>query len=787
MSKTELRYEFASSGAARVRKDMQGVQQSQTELGKTFDTSGANMLIMAQKIQMAAAAAKKAWDFARQGAQARDIARQFAALGDAVPKIEALREASRNLIDDTSLQQVSHLAAQAGLSADAMEGLTARIAQASLAAGKGAEAQRFLEAAVKGQTATLKEIGIVIDTSDESMKGMTRTQKALQLATELGAEGLRAMGDEVVSSEGKMIALETQFANLKSSAQEQFSVMLESSGIMEEMSGIMATLGEVMGDASDNGVGQMIAQVLALVSPLIEIAQWTNKFANQIGELVEAINPFDVAMKALGVELGGFGEIVNDIVMPALTAITDAMSWATDGINAMTGSLLGSGKAADEANPIFLRFIDSFRAITDEAAANRRAVNEARAAVVDFDVATYRAEGAVSSLKEQLAKAQETFRSYHDSAVPKGVAEKFAKDHLAMAQSVAGLERQQVMALQTANEYWAAVSGTATAEQIAQGMALTDASIRATARLVEAQGALVQMGQLVEATTTGAGSASKKMAAEIEESFAPIIFLRFGDELAYQAGRMSDVFAPLAEDVLEHVGLMTEWHAANEALIADYEQLDFMMQNRNMYDEQSIYLMHEKLGLLSAEERAVGRVMTAAQKQAAQQRAAIEEQIAMLGGYTQIGAQVFDLLDKVSEGSAIATWGRAIMGSLEAAGAMYLAIATGNIPGAVSAGISIANYLAAAAMAESRGASGGAKPTAGAGGVPSVSSGMADLPAPSAMPAGREHTSTTVVMRWGDRVLGEAVIGSVNRAARDSSQKIDRELIGTASSRRGVL
>jgi len=302
-----------------------GAAASAGMVGAAFLTAANQAAELAQK---AIGAAGALVDFAKAGANAADIGARYSALGDAVATMQALKAATANAVDETSLQRFAALASEYGLTAQEAEAAARGVTVFAARQGRGFEVAKLLNDALKGNVGTLRELGIVVDKSSEAFEGMSAIEKKAAvtkaLTTAATKEELEALDSQTIA----MAQAKTTFDDLLSNVQVFTAELLVGSGALDGFKEVMAQGQKVLADNRE-----AIATIVGALTRLAEITA---------GQLIDGFERFvaiagsllDVAAPLLDLTTflaDGFAELQQG-------AIDTAASWL--GLSRGSGNLV---------------------------------------------------------------------------------------------------------------------------------------------------------------------------------------------------------------------------------------------------------------------------------------------------------------------------------------------------------------------------------------------------------------------------------------------------------------
>jgi hypothetical protein len=325
-------------------------------------------------------------NFARKGAKGADVAERFKAYGDAVPKLNELRDALQGAVSDTTARQFANQAVALGMTSAEILKAADAVTVLAMNAGRSAETQAFLDAAIKGQAGTFRELGVAIDTSSESFEGMSKVEKKNQFLRELSIASAKVEGDGIGRNTLAYTRMDVAVANLKSRLASYSNEALISSGVLDT---ITEGLGKAAKFANDNK-----DSFIAL-----------GKAALAIAEVV--VNNLVVALTDTAGRLGKVMEIagpVIDILAMASTKLTDLVTWAEK--SAL--SFIGLGEAEKGITPAFER-VNGL--IKDVAAGNKDLTAEQKAAA---EAATVLGQALDEEISEKSKLAAEETRKLNE-------------------------------------------------------------------------------------------------------------------------------------------------------------------------------------------------------------------------------------------------------------------------------------------------------------------------------------------------------------------------------------
>jgi hypothetical protein len=315
-------------------------------MGSVFGRAGTAAIAANQALELAsrlASLAPAAADFAKAGAAARDVGRSFAALGDAVPALEALQAAVAGTVDATTLQQFALVNQEMELTAETSTGLAQRFTVLAAEQGKLTELSTLLANAQKSPLRALKQLGVQIDLNSEQYKGLSEAQRTQLILQEQAALATQEQVDALDSSQVAILSVEAQLADMESAAQEAFSAFLEGSGVLDLVS---QALDRASKFAEENvslfeTAGSILTKVGGIVGRLIvpaleRMAFWLEAGLVVLEPFIDGINLLLDGVDALDEIIPDLNDVASDLFvtdLPTFATNTAAMrvevdSWA---------------------------------------------------------------------------------------------------------------------------------------------------------------------------------------------------------------------------------------------------------------------------------------------------------------------------------------------------------------------------------------------------------------------------------------------------------------------------
>lgn len=233
-----LKFEFETTGAQKFQRDLSAanreirdVDSSSTQAKQSAGAMGAGMVVAANQAlelaQKAIQAARAIREFAMAGVDAARVAQQFS--GD----LDALRRASGNAIDDTTLQRLDIMAKRTGLANKEVQAFT-RVAT-KFARQEGREMAEVFQQLIDASPEQLEKWGILTSELVEQMKGLDTVQQKQALRQALVAEGMRITNEEIADGTHALERQGAQWDNFVSSLQEGAAAMLNSEGVSDAL------------------------------------------------------------------------------------------------------------------------------------------------------------------------------------------------------------------------------------------------------------------------------------------------------------------------------------------------------------------------------------------------------------------------------------------------------------------------------------------------------------------------------------------------------------------------
>lgn len=245
----------ATTGFARISGTIKNVGTSFTELNSKLSL-----------VKQAFAAVQKAGEMAISGEIANNAERVFAQIAggadNAQRMMEKLRAVSRGLLDDTTIQQFASSLKIAGVEFGDIGRILEVSSRVALATGQDLEAvsRKIKDAALAGRQGEFDRLGVVVRVNEELKKRaqaeglvvdqMTKAEQVsmrLDILTEKLGATMAAAGIRTEDLSTSLRGLQTDFANLQSSAEQSIANMLSASQL-QKLRGRMEEAAETASD-----------------------------------------------------------------------------------------------------------------------------------------------------------------------------------------------------------------------------------------------------------------------------------------------------------------------------------------------------------------------------------------------------------------------------------------------------------------------------------------------------------------------------------------------------------
>lgn len=224
------------AGSAAAKRDLDGMNRSMArgtgsarKLGSALAKGGAIAGATAAAVGFLGV---QLFEFALAGDEAIRVTNAF------VGNLGALQAASRDTVDDTSLMKLDQLNRRmveaTGIAVELEDVLT--VATDRFAAGLGESVSANATAILKGEMEQMKQIGVVIDMTDERLQGLDETRKKA-MATQIAAAEASAIEARGIDESGLAAAqAQTSVDNLISEVQALAAEFITSTGIVDIVS-----------------------------------------------------------------------------------------------------------------------------------------------------------------------------------------------------------------------------------------------------------------------------------------------------------------------------------------------------------------------------------------------------------------------------------------------------------------------------------------------------------------------------------------------------------------------
>ena len=383
---------------------------------------------------MAAASAVAA--FAAEGAKAADIGRSYAALGAAAASMADLKAATANAVDETNLQKFAMQAEAIGLTAREAEAAARAVTVLASRQGRAAEIAQIMTNSLKGSPDALRELGVVIDFSEERFKGLSEAQKKLTVALELGKAATQADLEATESQTLAMAAAKTAYDDLLSNVQIFAAEMLTSSGAQKAFAAVMATGQRLLSENKEAiaGIvsaavslaeivgGNAVRSMTELAGVLGTVVQVAGPVLEIVAGMISAFNDLQSEIKAAAVDFLG----LSDNTYTVGSAMADVESRFVDAANAAAALAVearGVNEAFDIGQPATKEVVDEWeRAIRE---GDDLAITIASIAAQSKDLKNAQAD--LQSLYDRFGNLEFGPLANRVDDVLKGVEEAFAK------------------------------------------------------------------------------------------------------------------------------------------------------------------------------------------------------------------------------------------------------------------------------------------------------------------------------------------------------------------------
>lgn len=378
-----IEHEHKTTGQEKVvaanKKVDASFDKTAKSMGALFGPGGVAVIAANQALELArnlTRVAQATGEIAKAGAAAADVAENFAALGKAVPGIEALREATAGVVDDTTLQRWAIWNQQLG--ATAQETLGA--AQATItyleSQGRLAESGEFLTKITQDTIGAAREIGIVVDETTAKYQGLGESQKKLVAFQDIAIRGSQDQVDALDSQSAAVLRADAELKNLESSLQQMAAEFLKDTGLIEafrdglesaakwaeENKEDISELLTIMIAMAKNGVAPLLTVLGFLVEKLGTVVTVV-KTMSEVARL--ATNPL-AALKFGAEELGSAIGVWEKAETKVNDALEEQLKWLRDLETQRKKEKGDAHRRAAEAALQTEKDAAAFRAVADE-------------------------------------------------------------------------------------------------------------------------------------------------------------------------------------------------------------------------------------------------------------------------------------------------------------------------------------------------------------------------------------------------------------------------------------
>ena len=189
----ERSLKHVEGSAGKSRGSMQGLSNFANATGANLRQLASDALDLARAIG----------ELATEGAQLNQISSAFAALGNTDATMQRLRDATKGLVDDSTLQRMQNLAQLFGINKDQVSQLAEVAVGASVATGQSVEKmfEDVLTAASRQSRMIADNLGIVISLSGAYEKQSAKLGKTVKQLTD--EEKSYAFTQEMIARAGK--------------------------------------------------------------------------------------------------------------------------------------------------------------------------------------------------------------------------------------------------------------------------------------------------------------------------------------------------------------------------------------------------------------------------------------------------------------------------------------------------------------------------------------------------------------------------------------------------------
>jgi hypothetical protein len=374
-------FEEAKLGSAEYRKELERVKKAQADLRKSFQSTvpqtralkvemegaadasmefkGATALAANAALELAGkviGAAQSFAEFVREGDRARAVMTGFDALGGTAKDMEALKVATKGMVDDTTLQKMFNLGKGLGLANDEIVDL-AKVAGG--AAGrlekdlgdvfeqivKGAPNMSFEELKANGLPTLqsgemlMRELAVSLGKTTDQITAQEKAQFGVNKVREAGAALAKEFGDSNAAASAQATA---SLDNLIGNTQVLFAEMFQASGgadalgvafdqIFTLIQEHKPTL-EAVGQVALTAMGRAFASMMPVIESLIPVVDIIMSAIQDLAPVSDAIAVIwtgswkvaALALKAVLLPIAGAAALVGGAVQEMIGVFSEA-------------------------------------------------------------------------------------------------------------------------------------------------------------------------------------------------------------------------------------------------------------------------------------------------------------------------------------------------------------------------------------------------------------------------------------------------------------------------------
>jgi hypothetical protein len=439
-------YKFEQSGArdvtAATRQVDASMGQMQSTGTKTTSTmtklSEASILLGTNLIGMAKAAVdagKKLFDMGRSGAVALDTLAQFEQFNTegAVSSMEALRAATANVVDDTSLQRIGILSSQLGIASDDATEFFGAITAVAESRGQLGDLANVIERVQKdlqtGRTRTIEQLGLVADADTVFRKEaeslgiavgqLTNQQKQQLLIQEAVAAHTRGdFGPSVEAASRSFLQMDTTIANLESSIEEFVAETLLSSGAVQGIEDAVTFASKAFADNKDQ-ITELLFTLGDLAADLEKVRAFLfGPYGDAINRTIRQLSALAKSIQFTISTLKAFASLIKGAFLGSVATVTGAVATLTETLDVVVQAANSVGLVSDDMASDMAALADETRNTADALEA------DAAASMAFFHSETRQANeaaaDAINLLFDLGEEAQTTADSVDNAAIALG-------------------------------------------------------------------------------------------------------------------------------------------------------------------------------------------------------------------------------------------------------------------------------------------------------------------------------------------------------------------------------